>query len=93
LGKSQTVSNLVHPLNAQFSMVVTELGIVTEVSPPKFLHRNIGIIVTLFPKFIVEILVSPSKTTWLLLPAWIQLSALKLTVVNPVQFLNADSPI
>jgi len=69
------------------------LGILTDDNPLSPLQRYDGILVTLFPKIIVETFVSPPKATSLMLPAVLQLSALKNTVVNPVQYLNAELPI
>ena len=77
----------VQPEKALSPTVVTLSGMVTEVRPVQPENAPLGIWVTLLPILTVVIAVIPEK-----LPD-VQFVALKLTVVNCVQFLNASSPI
>ena len=71
--------------NAPRPMLVTELGMVTEVNPLKPDNRYDGITLTLLPKFTVQRLSQTPKTDKPPLPAYVQLSALKFSVVNLIQ--------
>ena len=66
-------------------MLVTELGIVTDVKPLQLRNAYAGILVTLSPMFNVANDVQPLNTELLESPIVVQFVALKLMVVNPLQ--------
>ena len=84
---------LVRPLQyekAQSPMLVTELGMVTLVRPVRLEKALLGIIRTLLPMFRVSKDQQPFSQSE---PTVVQLSALKFSVVMPLQYEKAQSPI
>ena len=76
-----TVVKPLQPENAELPIVSTELGMVTEVKPLQPEKAEAGMFCTLFPIVKVESDEHPLKTEVM----YIQLVALKFTVVKPLQ--------
>ena len=87
-------NNLMQPLNAHLPIFLTESPIVTSVNPLHPLNAYDGIFITFSPMFKVESDAQPlnAEVPVTEFPIAVQLVALKFTVVNPLQLLNA-SPI
>ena len=83
-----TEVKLLQPLKAEFSIVVTELGMVTEVKELLLYAKYAGIVCTLSPITIVEI--GQSVNGWLEEVKLLQLIALKFKVVKLVQPLKVE---
>ena len=85
----ETETKPVHPLKASLLIRETDPGMTTFVNPVKKLHTLMGTILTLLPKIKLVIFLHPPNA----LTVDVILSALKKTVVSPVQEPKADEPM